>query len=102
MRWRLQSCWQYTYYTHIGKRLWIQPENRSCRERTQRTQRELDLKISPAAIFVVFVFIIHRSGFAYFGFARGLPAFRFPAFRFFHWWGETPGEPFLPFPLSRF
>jgi hypothetical protein len=41
------------------------------RKRTQRTQREWDLKVSPAAIFVVFVFIIHLSCFAFFVFSRG-------------------------------
>jgi hypothetical protein len=41
------------------------------RQRTQRTQRESDLKISPAAICVACVFSIHRSGFAFFVFSRG-------------------------------
>jgi hypothetical protein len=46
------------------------------RKRTQGTQREWDLKISPAAIFVAFVFIIHLSGFAFFVFSRGNFGFR--------------------------
>jgi hypothetical protein len=46
------------------------------RKRTQRTQRGWDLKVSPAAIFAVFIFIIHLSCFAFFAFSRGNFGFR--------------------------
>ena len=37
----------------------------------QKKQREWDLKVFTAAIFVAFIFIIHPSCFAFFAFSRG-------------------------------